>query len=73
MDLNDGSDPNLYMDICVTSYLASDIGKLQALGNGSPISITHIGQTTYPSSHRPLYLKNVLATPNDIKNLIYVH
>lgn len=65
MHLNDGLDSNLYMDTYATSHLASYTSKLQSLGtkinlthvfvgNGLPISVTHTGQTIFPSIHQRL-------------------
>nr|GFC54981.1 ribonuclease H-like domain-containing protein [Tanacetum cinerariifolium] len=42
------------------------------VGDGYSIPITNSGHSILPIRHRPLYLNNVLITPNIVKNLIYV-
>ncbi|GJW05705.1 ribonuclease H-like domain-containing protein [Tanacetum coccineum] len=72
-----------YMDTGATSHLSSHTGNLQTsflnrkfhsviVGNGSSIPVTHSGHVQIPNPYRPLHLKNVLVTPNIIKNLVSV-
>ncbi|GJX08981.1 ribonuclease H-like domain-containing protein [Tanacetum coccineum] len=42
------------------------------VGNGSSIPVTHSGHVKIPNPYRPLHLRNVLVTPNIIKNLVSV-
>jgi hypothetical protein len=42
------------------------------VGNGDRLSVTHIGHSSFPSPSRPLYLQNVLVTPQIIHNLLSV-
>ncbi|GKE24110.1 hypothetical protein Tco_1435622 [Tanacetum coccineum] len=41
-------------------------------GDGKTIHVTKTGHSILPTLSHPLYLHNVLVTPNIIKNLIYV-
>ncbi|GJX90488.1 ribonuclease H-like domain-containing protein [Tanacetum coccineum] len=72
-----------YMDTMATSHLSAATDKLTTMfnksiipsivvGNGETIPVTNSGCSILPSLHRPLYLQNVLVTPNIIKNLISV-
>lgn len=83
MTLNDLGDPSRYMDIGVTSHLASNSGILSSIsnmshynstfvGNDSSIPVTQIGHTTIPSYDCPFHLNHILVTPDIIKNLIFV-
>ncbi|GKB99813.1 ribonuclease H-like domain-containing protein [Tanacetum coccineum] len=76
-------DQQWYMDTGVTSHLSSHTGNLQTsflnrnfhsviVGNGSSIPVTHSGHVQIPNPYRPLHLRNVLVTPNIIKNLVSV-
>ncbi|GJQ96015.1 ribonuclease H-like domain-containing protein [Tanacetum coccineum] len=71
------------MDTGATSHLSSHTGNLQTsslnrnfhsviVGNGSFIPVTHSGHLQIPNPYRLLHLKNVLVTPNIIKNLVSV-
>nr|GEV19961.1 ribonuclease H-like domain-containing protein [Tanacetum cinerariifolium] len=71
------------MNTGATSYLISNARHLRTIfnkrlfpsihvGDDNSIPITNTGHNIIPSIHRPLYLHNVLVTPNVIKNLIYV-
>ncbi|GJW95126.1 hypothetical protein Tco_0174798, partial [Tanacetum coccineum] len=42
------------------------------VGNRSSIPVTHSGHVQIPNLYRPLHLRNVLVTPNIIKNLVSV-
>ncbi|GKC21764.1 hypothetical protein Tco_1023914, partial [Tanacetum coccineum] len=42
------------------------------VGDGKSIPVTNTGHSILPTLNRPLYLHNVLVTPNIIKNLISV-
>lgn len=84
MSLNEPSNANWYMDSGVTAHLHADTGILKSfsnkcnlssvlVGDGSRIPITHFGHTTLTQNpFRTLSLKNVLITPQIIKNLIFV-
>ncbi|GJV33119.1 ribonuclease H-like domain-containing protein [Tanacetum coccineum] len=76
-------DQQWYMDTGATSYFSSHTGNLQTsflnrnfhsvvVGNGSSIPVTHSGYVQIPNPYRPLYLRNVLFTPNIIKKLVSV-
>ncbi|GJT52593.1 ribonuclease H-like domain-containing protein [Tanacetum coccineum] len=76
-------DQQWYMDTGATSHLSSHTGNLQTsflnrnfysviVGNGSSIHVTHSGHVQIPNPYRPLHLRNVLVTPNIIKNLVSV-
>ncbi|GJZ54464.1 hybrid signal transduction histidine kinase M [Tanacetum coccineum] len=43
------------------------------VGGGYSIPITNSGHSILTTSHRPLYVNNVLITPNIVKNLIPIH
>ncbi|GJU21334.1 ribonuclease H-like domain-containing protein [Tanacetum coccineum] len=71
------------MDTGATSHLSSHTSNLQTsflnrnfysviVGNGSFIPVTHSGHVQIPNPYRPLHLRNVLVTPNIIKNLVSV-
>ncbi|GJW18774.1 ribonuclease H-like domain-containing protein [Tanacetum coccineum] len=77
------SDQQWYMDTGATSHLSSHTGNLQTTSlnrnfhsviveNGSFISVTHSRHLQIPNPYRLLHLKNVLVTPNIIKNLVFV-
>ncbi|GJV32308.1 ribonuclease H-like domain-containing protein [Tanacetum coccineum] len=77
------SDQQWYMDTGATSHLSSHTGNLQTsslnrnfysviVGNGSFIPVTHSGHLQIPNPYRPLHLKNILVTPNIIKNLVSI-
>nr|GEV26938.1 ribonuclease H-like domain-containing protein [Tanacetum cinerariifolium] len=76
-------DQQWYMDTGATSHLSSHIGNLQTsslnhnfhsviVRNGSSIPVTHCGHVQIHNPYRPLHLRNVLVTPNSIKNLVSV-
>ncbi|GKB87100.1 ribonuclease H-like domain-containing protein [Tanacetum coccineum] len=76
-------DQQWYMDTGATSHLSSHTGNLQTsflnrnfhsviVENGSFILVTHSRHLKIPNPYRPLHLKNVLITPNIIKNLVSV-
>ncbi|GJS94229.1 ribonuclease H-like domain-containing protein [Tanacetum coccineum] len=76
-------DQQWYMDTRATSHLSSHTGNLHTsslnrifhsiiVENGSSISVTHSGHVQIPNPYRPLHLRNVLVTPNIIKNLVSV-
>ncbi|GJT47453.1 ribonuclease H-like domain-containing protein [Tanacetum coccineum] len=71
-----------WYDTRATSHLSSHTGNLHTsslnrnfhsiiVENGS-IPVTHSGHVQIPNSYRPLHLRNVLVTPNIIKNLVSV-
>lgn len=73
------------MDTRATSHLHAQLGILKKLsthdpcssviaGDGSKIVVSNMGNTdlSFTNPYRPLSLKNVLITPNIIKNLIFV-
>ncbi|GJW87657.1 ribonuclease H-like domain-containing protein [Tanacetum coccineum] len=76
-------DPTWHMDTCASSYLNSHTSNLNivynkslypsvCVGDGKSISVTNTGHSILPTFNRPLYLHNVLVTPNIIKDLISV-
>lgn len=72
------------MDSGATSHMTSDAGNITTsyppspshssviVGNGSTLPVTSIGSTTIPLYNRQFSLRNILVTPNIIKNLISV-
>ena len=71
----------VYGHRCYFSH-ASDIGILHSISNNSKINYVLVGNCSYIPvtdtsrahlliSHRPLHLRNVLVTPDIIKNLIF--
>lgn len=75
-----------YIDSGASNHMTSDPGNLSVayppplssptsivVGNGSLLPITSTGSTSLVCFDRPLHLRNVLATPQIIKNLISVH
>lgn len=77
------TDPNWYMDTGATSHMTSEQGKLSSyfnlsnnrgivVGNGHSIPIRGYGHTNLSSPNPPLALKNVLHSPQLIKNLVSV-
>nr|GEY41674.1 ribonuclease H-like domain-containing protein [Tanacetum cinerariifolium] len=76
-------DPTWNIDTSATSHLNSDARNLSTIfnkrlfpsihvGDGNSIPVTNTGHSIIPSHHPPLYLHNVLVTPNIIKKLIFV-
>ncbi|GJV99507.1 NAC domain-containing protein [Tanacetum coccineum] len=76
-------DQQWYMDTGATSYISSHTGNLKTsflnrnfhsiiVRNGSSIHVTHSGHVQIPNPYRTLHLRNVLVTPNIIKNLVSV-
>ncbi|GJV98785.1 ribonuclease H-like domain-containing protein [Tanacetum coccineum] len=76
-------DQQWYIDTRATSHLSSHTGNLQTsflnrnfhlviVENGSSIPVTHSGHVQIPNPYRLLHLRNVLVTPNIIKNLVSV-
>ena len=76
-------DPTWNMDTGASSHLNSHTSNLNTIynkclypsvcvGDGKTIPVTNTGQSILPTLNRPLYLHNVLITPNIIKNLISV-
>lgn len=73
-----------FLDSSATHHMKSDLDNLALYtpynGNGavltgdcSPLPITHTGSLSFPSSSKPLSLKNVLCVPNIHKDLISVY
>ncbi|GJX61921.1 hypothetical protein Tco_0294821 [Tanacetum coccineum] len=73
-------DPSWNMDTGVSSHLNSHSSNLSTVynnclypsvrvGNGKTIPVTNTGHSILPTLSRPLYLHNVLVTPNIIKIL----
>lgn len=71
------------MDSRATAHIASNPGILKSVfnlnnensiivGNGSTIPVYSSGSSLLPTNSRPLHLKNVLITPEIVKNLISV-
>ncbi|GJZ33936.1 hypothetical protein Tco_0579372 [Tanacetum coccineum] len=76
-------DQQWYMDTRATFHLSSHTGNLHTsslnrnfhliiVENGSSIPVTHSGHVQIPNPYHPLHLRNVLVTPNIIKNLVSV-
>ncbi|GKE91991.1 ribonuclease H-like domain-containing protein [Tanacetum coccineum] len=74
-------DPTWNMDTGASSHLNSHSSNLSTVynnclypsvrvGDGKTIPVTNTGHSILPILSRPLYLHNVLVTPNIIKNLI---
>lgn len=83
MTLGDPGAADWYMDSGATSHLAASSGILNSdfrtsvnqsvvVGNGSKIPVLFSGSSSIPSPSRSLSLKNVLVTPQIVKNLISV-
>ncbi|GKB28530.1 ribonuclease H-like domain-containing protein [Tanacetum coccineum] len=77
-------DPSWNMDTDVSSHLNFHSSNLSTVynnylypsvrvGDGKTILVTNTGHSILPTLSRPLYLYNVLVTPNIIKNLISLH
>jgi len=77
------TDPNWYMDTGATSHMTSEQGNLSSyfnlsnnrgiiVSNGHSIPIRGYGHTNLSFPNRPLTLKNVLHSPQLIKNLVSV-
>ncbi|GJU24513.1 ribonuclease H-like domain-containing protein [Tanacetum coccineum] len=76
-------DPTWNMDTDASSHLNSHTSNLNTvynkclypsvcIGDGKSIPVTNTDHSILPTLNRPLYLHNVLVTPNIIKNLIFV-
>ncbi|GKB21569.1 ribonuclease H-like domain-containing protein [Tanacetum coccineum] len=76
-------DQQWYMDTGATTHLSSHIGNLHTsslnrnfhsiiVENRSSIPVTHSGHVQIPNPYRLPHLRNVLVTPNIIKNLVLV-
>ncbi|XP_071700426.1 uncharacterized protein [Rutidosis leptorrhynchoides] len=72
-----------YMDTGATSHMTVNSGNLESyyplrhhkniiVGNGHGMPIHGFGKSTLLNTSRPLYLQNILHSPNLIKNLISV-
>jgi hypothetical protein len=72
-----------FLDTGASSHVANAPGNLQSLhplssstsvtvGNGASLPVTHLANSSIPTSSCPLSLRNVLVTPFLIKNLISV-
>ncbi|GJT43350.1 ribonuclease H-like domain-containing protein, partial [Tanacetum coccineum] len=83
MTLQDPSPGNWNMDTGATTHLNDSISSLSnifnkciypsvSVGDGYSIPVINSGHSILPTSSRPLHLKNVLITPNIVKNLISV-
>ncbi|GKC00508.1 hypothetical protein Tco_0986644 [Tanacetum coccineum] len=76
-------DPTWQMDRGASSHLNFNASNLSTIfdkrlfpsvhvGDDTSIPVTNTGHSIVPSHHRPLYLHNVLVTPNIMKNRIFV-
>lgn len=76
-------DPCWYADTAATDHLTNDLDKLTMkeqyrghdhvqTANGEGMRITHIVQSTLPTSSHPLHLKNILHVPSVTRNLLSV-
>ncbi|GJR66292.1 ribonuclease H-like domain-containing protein [Tanacetum coccineum] len=81
MTLQDPANANWHMDTGASSHLNSSAHNLSTIfnsrmypsvlvGDGKFIPVTNMGHSTLPTPYHPLYLNNVLVTPNIVKNLI---
>lgn len=77
------TDNQWFMDSGATNHMTSDAGMVTIpssvtstksiyVGNGQSLPIQGSGNTSLPSSSKPLHLKNVLFSPQIIKNLISI-
>ena len=63
------------MDTGATAHMAANPDHITAritVGDGSSMPITHVGHAAFPSNSMPLYLSNVLVSPDIIKNFVFV-
>jgi histone deacetylase 1/2 len=76
-------DPSWYADTSATDHLTNELDKLHVkepyhgqdhvhTANGAGMHITHVGQSTLPTSSHPLHLNNVLHVPSVTRNLLSV-
>jgi hypothetical protein len=76
-------DPSWYADTGATDHLTNELDKLHVkeqyhgkdhvhTANGAGMRITHIGQSTIPTSSQNLHLKNILYVPSVTRNLLSV-
>lgn len=85
MSLGVPANDGWYMDTGATSHLHANQGILKTVlnnfsnfsssvlvGDGSSITVSKIGHSFLPHPYRPLILRNILITPQIIKNLIFV-
>lgn len=81
--LPDNGIADWFMDSGATSHISNTAGNLSSsnkncinhsiiVGNGSSIPVTSVGSSVLSTPTRPLSLKNVLVTPQIVKNLISV-
>ena len=79
-----GSDAPWYTDTGATDHITGELNKLAIherysgkdrvhTANGSGMPIAHIGSSKIHTSHKPLFLNNVLHIPRTNKNLLFVH
>src|SRR6185312_9652134 len=72
-----------FLDTGATSHMAGSSGNLHSLrplpraapitvGNGATLPVTHQAATSFPTSTAPLHLRNILVSPDLIKNLVSV-
>ena len=78
-------DPNWYTDSGATHHLTADLGNLNLraddyngpdqirVGNGTGLSVKHVGSTQLSHPTSPFILRDVLHVPHITKNLISVH
>jgi hypothetical protein len=73
-----------YSDIGATDHVTSELDKLAMrekytgqeqihTANGGGMQITHVGQSTFFTPYRNLFLNNVLRVPSSQKNLVSLH
>ncbi|GJY16477.1 hypothetical protein Tco_0386899 [Tanacetum coccineum] len=83
MTLQDPASGNWNMDTGASSHLNDSVPSLSnvfnmciylsvSVGDGHPIPVTNLGHGILPTLRRPVFLNNVLITPNIVKNLISV-
>ena len=75
------NDPSWHIDDGATDHISADMNNLTqqdeykgkekvAVGNGTYLSISHIGHYIISNCSRPLHLRNILRVPNIIKSLL---
>ncbi|KAI3668990.1 hypothetical protein L6452_40208 [Arctium lappa] len=78
----DPNDDQWYIDSGATTHLTADAGKLSTpcvssiksvfVDNGNQVPVLGSGHAILPHPSKPLHLKDVLHTPNVVKNLVSV-
>jgi hypothetical protein len=70
-----------FLDTGASNHMSTSAGNLTSarplsssiiVGNGARLPVTHAADTTVPTFHRSLHLRNVLVSPSLVKNLVSV-